>query len=248
VAGAIRPSQIQLPARLLRLRSDAQLLSVFRSGREEAFRVLHDRYAKRLHAYTRRMLRSETDAEDAVQDVFLRAYAAWRADDRDVAVRAWLYRVAHNRCIDLVRRPVPTGQELDDDHPGGHDPVALVEEREDLRLLLEDLQGLPAQQRSALIIRELEGLSYEELAAALDTTVPSVKSLLVRARTGLAGAAAARAADCADIRREIESNARAARGGRPRRIVTDHLRVCRACTEYRLALRGSRPQFGALPA
>ena len=93
---------------LLRLRSDDQLVALFRPGNDEAFRVIHDRYRQRLFAYARQMLAgSRPDAEDALQDVFLRAYGALRADDRPVTLRAWLYRVAHNRCIDQLRRPMP---------------------------------------------------------------------------------------------------------------------------------------------
>ena len=98
-----------LGAPLLRLRSDEQLLALFRAGSEEAFGAIHDRYRQRLFAYVRQMLsrRSRQDAEDVLQDVFVRAYGALRADEREVNLRAWLYRVAHNRCIDHLRRPTP---------------------------------------------------------------------------------------------------------------------------------------------
>ena len=109
-----------------------------------------------------------------------------------IAVRPWLYRVAHNRCIDYVRRAPATPLQPDELLPGGTDPVVEAERREDLRRLVADLHALPEQQRSALIIRELEGLSYDDLATTLGVTVPAVKSLLVRARSGLAEAAEAR--------------------------------------------------------
>ena len=88
-------SRTLLGAPLLRLRSDEQLVALFRDGHDEAFRVIHDRYRPRLFAYTRQMLRgSGQDAEDALQDVFVRAYSGLRANDRNLALRAWLYRVA----------------------------------------------------------------------------------------------------------------------------------------------------------
>src|SRR5215218_3980460 len=92
-------SRLPLAAPLLRLRSDEQLLALFRAGSEEAFGVLHDRYRQRLFAYARQMPSpgSRQDAEDVMQDVFVRAYGALRADGREVNVRVWLYRVAHNR-------------------------------------------------------------------------------------------------------------------------------------------------------
>src|SRR5215213_11366395 len=107
-------SRLPLGGSLLRLRSDEQLLALFRAGHDEAFRVLHDRYRQRLFAYVRQMLSatSRADAEDVLQDVFVRAYAALRADGRDVNLRAWLYRVAHNRCIDHLRRPTPPAGEV----------------------------------------------------------------------------------------------------------------------------------------
>ena len=95
------------------MRSDDQLVALFRMGYEEAFRAIHDRYRQRLYAYTRQMLSgSRSDAEDALQDVFLRAYSALRHDDRPVTLRAWLYRVAHNRCVDQLRRPAPAPSEV----------------------------------------------------------------------------------------------------------------------------------------
>ena len=116
-ASALRaPALGRLPlgAPLLRLRSDEQLVALFRAGSDEAFRVLHDRYRQRLFAYVRQMLaaHSRPDAEDVLQDVFVRAFGALRNDRRDVQLRAWLYRVAHNRCIDHLRRPVPPAAEI----------------------------------------------------------------------------------------------------------------------------------------
>jgi RNA polymerase sigma factor (sigma-70 family) len=223
----------------LRLRSDDQLVALFRMGYDDAFRVIHDRYRQRLFAYTRQMLgSSRSDAEDVLQDVFLRAYAALRHDDRPVTLRAWLYRVAHNRCIDHLRRPVPPAAEVYElSRTPQRDPPGETERREDLRDLVKDVQRLPDQQRSALLMRELDGLSYAELADALRTSVPAVKSLLVRARIGLVEAGEARGTACAEIREEIEFAAdRGVRAsGRSRR----HMRDCPGCRDYRRALRGA---------
>jgi RNA polymerase sigma factor (sigma-70 family) len=243
VATAV-PLPRALPTPLLRLRSDEQLLALFRAGREDAFRVIHDRYEARLLAYVRHMLRGSTEAEDVVQDVFLRAYGALRTGDREIAVRAWLYRVAHNRCIDYVRRAPAPPLQPDERLPGGTDPVVEAERREDLRRLVADLHNLPEQQHSALIIRELEGLSYEELGTALGVTVPAVKSLLVRARSGLAEAAEARDTDCARIREELALAVD--RPGRPPRLLRDHLRVCESCRAHRQALRHRHAQLACL--
>ena len=158
-------SRISLGVPLLRLRSDEQLVELFRGGHDEAFRVIHDRYRARLFAYTRQMLPgSRQDAEDALQDVFVRAYAGLRANDRDLALRAWLYRVAHNRCVDELRRPAPPAPELIElVRAPVQDPIAEAERRESLRRLVDDVRRLPEQQRSALLMRELAGMSYAEL-------------------------------------------------------------------------------------
>jgi RNA polymerase sigma factor (sigma-70 family) len=232
---------------LLRLRSDDQLLALFRGGNEEAFAVLHDRYRQRLFAYVRQMLSgaSRQDAEDVMQDVFVRAYGALRADERAVNVRAWLYRVAHNRCVDHLRRPVPPAAEIYElSRKPLHDPIEEAQRREDLARLVEDVGRLPDQQRSALLMREIDGMSYADLAGALSVTVPAVKSLLVRARIGLVEAAEARDADCAEIRDDLVNayDRGVKASGRARR----HMRTCSGCRDYRTALRGMRRSFAAL--
>jgi RNA polymerase sigma factor (sigma-70 family) len=239
-------SRVSLTGPLLRLRSDDQLVALFRAGHDEAFGIIHDRYRQRLFAYARQMLSgSRSDAEDVLQDVFLRAYHALRADRRPIALRAWLYRVAHNRCIDQIRRPAPAPQDIYELNRGAaSDPEAEAERREDLRRLIADVRALPEQQRSALLMREMEGLSYNDLAAALDVTVPAIKSLLVRARVGLVEAIEARDTACVEIRTDLatafDRGVRAS--GRSRK----HLRECAGCRDYRTALRGVEKQLNGL--
>ncbi len=230
----------------LRLRSDDQLVALFRAGNEEAFSVIHDRYRQRLFAYARQMLPGpRQDAEDALQDVFVRAYGGLRANDRQLALRAWLYRVAHNRCIDELRRPpLPSPELLEVSRPPTADPPAIAEQRETLRRLIADVRRLPEQQRSALLMRELSDMSYAELAQALDVSVPAVKSLLVRARIGLARAADARDTACSQIREEL--TLAHDRGVRPTGTARRHLRDCDGCREFRREVRGLRRQLAAL--
>jgi RNA polymerase sigma factor (sigma-70 family) len=232
---------------LLRLRSDDQLLALFRAGSDEAFSVIHDRYRQRLFAYVRQMLSSTTraDAEDVLQDVFVRAYGALRADERDVKLKAWLYRVAHNRCIDQLRRPTPPPCDIFEvSRTPLLDPIDTAQRRDDLRRLVQDVGRLPEQQRSALLMREIDGMAYAHIATALDVTVPAVKSLLVRARVGLVEAIEARDTDCAVIRADLAGayDRGVKASGRARR----HMRECTGCREYRGALRGVRKSFAAL--
>src|SRR3954452_12053273 len=222
-----------LSSPLLRLRSDEQLVSLFRAGNEDAFAVMHDRYRQRLFAYVRQMLSqtSRADAEDVLQDVFVRAYGALRADRREVNLRAWLYRVAHNRCIDHLRRPTPpAGEVFEMSRTPLLDPIETAQRRDDLQRLVDDFSRLPEQQRSALLMREIDGLAYADISAALDVTIPAVKSLLVRARIGLVEAAEARDTDCAVIRDDLLSayDRGVKASGRTRK----HMRECAGCRDY----------------
>lgn len=234
---------------LLRLRSDEQLVRLFRAGNEDAFRTIHDRFRARLLAYARQMLGgSRADAEDVLQDVFVRAYGALRANEREVSLRAWLYRIAHNRCVDELRRPVESAgappDALERVEARAGDPVTTLERRESLRRLVQDVQRLPEQQRSALLMRELSGMPYQELAAALDVTVPAVKSLLVRARVGLAHASEAREAACAAIRADLADAHE--RGVRASGLVRRHLHDCAPCRAYRRELKSVDARLAAL--
>ncbi|HWH09697.1 MAG TPA: sigma-70 family RNA polymerase sigma factor [Solirubrobacteraceae bacterium] len=240
-----------VPVPVLRLHSDDQLVALFRAGSDDAFRAIHDRYRVRLLAYAAQMLGgSRADAEDALQDVFVRAHQALRSNRQPIMLRAWLYRIAHNRCVDQLRRPAPIPSEI---MPGAqlalsrgarHDPPTEAERSEDLRRLVADVHSLPEQQRSALLMRELQGLSYEELGCALGISVAGVKSLLLRARGGVLDAAAARDTPCVEIRLELASaHDRGVRAsGRARR----HMRECDQCSSYRGQLRSVSRQVAAL--
>ena len=249
-AGALRApaalNRISVTAPLLRLRSDEQLVALFRAGNDAAFSVIHDRYRQRLFAYSRQMLGgSRQDAEDALQDVFLRAYSSLRCNDRPLSLRAWLYRVAHNRCIDHLRRAAPPAVDLfDTSRKPLHDPIDEAMRREDLRQLVEDVRRLPEQQRSALLLREMDGLSYAELAEVLGVSLQAVKSLLVRARISLVEAIEARDTACAEIRLDLADAFD--RGVRASGLARRHLRDCEGCVDYRTQLRAVRHGLDAL--
>jgi RNA polymerase sigma factor (sigma-70 family) len=236
---------VAMAAPLLRFRSDEQLVALFRAGHDDAFRAIHDRYHKRLFAYTRQMLHGRQDAEDALQDVFVRAYSGLRASDQQLALRAWLFRVAHNRCIDELRRPGPPPPEvLELVRATVHDPLVEVDLRESLRRLIEDIRRLPEQQRSALLMRELVGMSYADLSVSLGISIGAVKSLLVRARVALAQAAEARDTSCFVVREQlVEAHDR---GIRPNANTRKHMRDCVGCKSFRRELRGMSRQLAAV--
>jgi RNA polymerase sigma factor (sigma-70 family) len=245
-SAALARTRISIGVSLLRLRSDEQLVNLFRAGNDDAFRVIHDRYRQRLFIYTRQMLgRAADDAEDALQDIFVRAYVGLRAHDRELALRAWLYRVAHNRCIDQLRRPPrPLFEEMEMVRPPAQDPAVKAEQRDTLRQLVADVRRLPDQQRSALLMRELGGMAYADLAGALDVSVPAVKSLLVRARVGLAQAEEARDMACGTIRDDVILAHD--RGVRLSGVARRHMRDCPGCREFRTEVRGVSRHFAAM--
>ena len=174
--------------------TDEELVASVRAGRQGSFDALAARYQTRLTRFCWQLLRSREDAEDALQDVLTAAFNAILADDRTIHVQPWLYRIARNRCINQLRRARMIGVDSMDDHPAEHwrTVVEKVVGRQRFRELIGDVQALPDSQRTALLLCELDGFSYLEIALAISTTVPAVKSLLVRARANLLDDASAR--------------------------------------------------------
>ncbi len=191
--------------------------------------MLVGRYESRLLAFCRHLLGSREDAEDVLQEVFTAAFNALLADDRPINVRPWLYRIARNRSLNHLRRTQAIGVDSMDVHLSEHGASTAdkVHEREEFRLLVGDIHELPETQKTALVLREMDALSYEQIAEVMETTVPSVKSLLVRARVSLAEAAEARLLSCDEVRIELGEIAEGLRR-RPSPLVRRHLKACDA--------------------
>ncbi|MDP8967008.1 MAG: sigma-70 family RNA polymerase sigma factor, partial [Actinomycetota bacterium] len=225
------------PTPLLRLQSDERLVALVRRGNHAAFEMLVSRYQARLLAFCRHMLGSREDAEDVLQEVFAASFNAILADDRPINVRPWLYRIARNRSLNHLRRVQPIGVDSMDVHlsEGGVTTADKVHKREDFRLLVGDVQELPETQKTALLLREIDALSYEQIAEAMETTIPSVKSLLVRARVSLAEAAEARTLTCEQVREELGEVAEGLR--RSTAPGRRHVRGCDRCQGFKSQLR-----------
>ncbi len=232
---------------LLRLQSDERLVALARRGNSAAFEVLVNRYSSRLLAFCRHLLVSREDAEDVLQEVLAAAFNAMLADDRPINVRPWLYRIARNRCLNHLRRAQAVGVDSMDIHYSEHGASTAdkVHEREEFRLLVGDIHELPETQRTALVLREMDALSYEQIAEAMETTVPSVKSLLVRARVSLAEAAEARLLSCDEVRIELGEVAEGLRR-KPSPLVRRHLRACKRCASFRVQLKETNKALAAL--
>jgi RNA polymerase sigma factor (sigma-70 family) len=231
---------------LLKLQGDAKLVAMVRSGNPGAFDTIVDRYQGRLLGFCRQMLGSTEDAEDVLQEVFVNAYKAMLRDEREINLRPWLYRIARNRSLNHLRKPTADAQESMDMVPAveASSTAEKVHNREEFRQLLIDVKKLPETQRSALLLREMDALSYEEIAAAMETTVPSVKSLLVRARISLAEASQARLLTCGEVRVELSEAAEGLRkvSGPVRR----HVRECDECSDFRSQVRSNEKALAAL--
>jgi RNA polymerase sigma factor (sigma-70 family) len=231
---------------LLRLQSDERLVVLVRRGNQAAFEALVARYQSRLLAFCRHMLSSREDAEDVLQEVFAAAFNAMLADERAINVRPWLYRIARNRSLNHLRRTQAIGVDSMDIHlsEGGLTTADKAHKREEFRLLVADVQDLPETQRTALLLREIDALSYEQISEAMETTVPSVKSLLVRARVSLAEAAEARLLTCEEVRDELGEVAEGLR--RTTAPVRRHLRTCDRCVTFRKQLRANNKALAAV--
>ncbi|MBE2318882.1 RNA polymerase sigma factor [Solirubrobacter sp. CPCC 204708] len=245
-ASALQHSGLHGRSPLLRLQSDERLVALIRRGNHGAFEALVARYQSRLLAFCRHMLSSREDAEDVLQEVFAAAFNAMLADEREINVRPWLYRIARNRSLNHLRRTQAVGMDSMDVHlsEGGLTTADKVHKREEFRLLIADVQDLPETQRTALLLREIDALSYEQIAEAMETTVPSVKSLLVRARVSLAEAAEARLLSCEEVRIELGEVAEGLK--RTTAPVRRHLRTCERCTDFRKYLRNNNKALAAL--
>jgi RNA polymerase sigma factor (sigma-70 family) len=231
---------------LLKLQSDDSLVALTRRGHQHAFDALVHRYQARLLGFCRQMLRSTEDAEDVLQEVFVAAYNAMIADERPIAVRPWLYRIARNRSLNHLRKPTADGQDTMDIHPHMHGVTTLerVQSREEFRNLVEDVGELPETQRTALLLREMDAMSYEEIAQAMDQTVPGVKSLLVRARIALAESSQSRHLTCDEVRLQLaEASEGLAKADGP---VRRHVKGCESCKEFRTQLRSDAKAMAAL--
>lgn len=230
-----RPAHAKRSKRLLALRGDEQIVIRVRAGDAAAFEVLYDRYAEVLLSFCRHMLGRPDEAEDAVQQVFVSAHAAMLRDDRPVELKPWLYAIARNRCLSILRarREIPDA-ELRPTVDGLQDEV---QSRADLRELVADLGDLPENQRAALLLTELDDLSHADAASVLDCEASQVKGLVFRARAGLIERRDSRATPCESIREELST---ARRGTLRKGHLRHHLKQCPGCTAYLEDVRRQR--------
>lgn len=161
---------------------DSILVRAAQNGDIDAFEELVRRYQTSIYRVALRMLGSRADAQDAVQETFVRAWRALPRFRHDSAVSTWLYRIVTRRALDKIASRRTTGTLDEVDLGGGPDPVQAAEHQERFRAVRQAIAKLPPEQRAALVLREFEGLSYQEVAHVLGASVPAIKTRIHRAR------------------------------------------------------------------
>ena len=232
------------PALRLPRLGDEALAGLATRGNARAFAAVYDRYHQTLYRYCRSILKDDADAQDALQSTFTRALSALQRDQRSAPLRPWLFRIAHNEAISVLRRRRRDEQPLAE----AALPVAASAEdqagaRARLEMLLGDLASLPERARSALVMRELSGLSHEEIAVALEISPGAAKQAIFEARRGIAECAEGRVMACAEVCRAISDGDRRVLRGRR---VRAHLRDCASCSAFAAAIGARQVEMRAI--
>ena len=210
------------------------------AGNDDAFATLYQRHHQSVYRYCLSLLRHEADARDALQSSMLAALSSLRSRPIEGAFKPWLFRIAHNQSISIIRAH---GREAPTDAPP---PAAFTDDpetREELRTLVSDLTALPDRQRGAIVMREMSGLSYAEIAAALGTSEAGGKQLVYEARSALQELRDGHEMSCELVRERISADDRRLLRGRK---VRSHLRGCQPCRDYEEAIRRRRTAFALL--
>jgi RNA polymerase sigma factor (sigma-70 family) len=226
----------------LRLASDARLVHIAVRGERRAFAAIFQRYHQELYRYCRALLGDAEEAADALQNTMVKVMRALPGESREIALRPWLYRIAHNEAVALLRQRRPTSELTEEIAPGA--PLEQrVQERERLRRLVDDLRSLPERQRGALLMRELNQVDYSAIGAAFGTSSAVARQTVYEARVALEEMAEGREMSCEVVRRSLsEADGRVLRGRRLRA----HLRECRACRDFRDGIRRRRADLRSL--
>ena len=212
----------------MRIASDERLVELVRSGSERAFEAIYARHHRGVLSFCRHMLGSADEAEDVLQHTFLAAYQDLIRSTKPVQLRPWLYTIARNRCLTVLRarRELALGPVAE---PATDHLASEVEHRLDLRAVLGDVAQLPDDQRAALLLTELGDLSHEEIGEVLGCRRDKVKALVFQARSSLIASRTARETSCADVREQLAN----LRGGALRRsTLRRHMRDCQGCREF----------------
>jgi RNA polymerase sigma factor (sigma-70 family) len=225
-AASLSPGHV--PIASLRLLGDDRLARRAAQGDGQAFAALYQRHHQALYRYCRAILGNAEDAADALQNTMMAALRALPGERREIRLKPWLYRIAHNESISLLRRRPPHAgldEAINVAAPRGSDAAT----RDRLRQLVTDLRELQDRQRAAIVMRELSGLEYDEIGAVLASTPAAAKQLVYEARTALHEMANGREMSCSSVRQSLSCDDRRRLRGRKLRA---HLKACAGCREF----------------
>ncbi|MGB7686366.1 MAG: sigma-70 family RNA polymerase sigma factor, partial [Solirubrobacterales bacterium] len=223
--------------------TDERLAEQASGGDRRALGAIFKRYHQDLFRYCAALLGNSEDAADALQNTMIKVLGALPGEHRRVHLKPWLYRIAHNESVELLRKR----RELDAIDPealaGTHGPESSLETRERLRQLIADLRELPERQRGALVMRELSGLSFDQIGSAFETSAAVARQTVYEARIGLQEMERGRAMECDEVRRKLsDGDRRVIR----RRDVRAHLRQCAICREFEESISSRRTDMAAI--
>lgn len=209
--------------------SDERLVLRAARGDRRAFGEIYERYHQELYRFCLAMLGNAQDAQDTLQNTMVKALRGLRGEEREIRLKPWLYRIAHNEAVETLRKRRDT-VELRPDQATTTGVIEVTEIRERLRALLADLEQLPERQRAVLVMRELSGLDFEQIGAAFGSSPAVARQTLYEARLSLRQLEAGREMRCQDVMRELsDGDGRVTR----RREIRAHLRSCADCRAFR---------------
>ena len=228
--------------RLLGHGRDEALVAGVRRRDRRAFEAIYERHAAQLLTFCIYLLGSRHDAEDALQATFASAYRALLGDSRPVSLRPWLFTIARNECLSILRKRRPL-VELNGEVALTGDPVKLAEVHEEMADMIGGIRELPEKQRAALVLAEVHGMSHADIGSILDVRPEQVKAYVFQARSNLLSDRHAREVDCREIREELATSHGLVR---TRARLRRHLRACDGCRAYANGVERQHRQLASL--
>jgi len=225
------------------LLSDRRLAGRAAEGDRRAFAAIFNRYHQDLYRYCRAILRDSQEAQDALQNTMVKALDSLPGEEREIRLKPWLYRVAHNEAVELLRRRRPAAELDPETADPGPRPEDSAEARGRLTELLADLRELPDRQRGALAMRELSGLSFGQIADVFGTSPATARQTVYEARAALQAMGEGREMDCDVVRRALsDGDGRVLR----RREIRAHLRACEGCGDFKAGIAERHRELAAI--
>jgi RNA polymerase sigma factor (sigma-70 family) len=228
---------------MTRVLSDHRLAQRAVKGDKRAFAAIFNRYHQSLYRYCLAIVGNSQDAQDALQNTMVKVLGALPGEERRIQLKPWLYRIAHNESIALLRRRRETRQLDPELGAVGSGLTETAASRERLRQLISDLDELPERQCGALVMRELAGLDFDEIGTALGTSPAVARQTLYEARLSLRQMDEGRQMSCETVTKALsDGDGRVTR----RRDLRAHLRTCASCRSFREEIKSRERDLAAL--